>query len=426
MFDNLFLFIINRFKARYRRLKSIIKNLLLPLLVVVFAILYLGYYSIKMILLNLEKISGNAHYIVFAICFIMFFFTFLSEKSPLKLHPASILIFSGKEISNVIRAYFVIQFIKAFVICFFVAFVLSNLSLNYFAFQVFITLYYTYVLSTIGRYYIYNKGLNYYLFASILFIFILLNLQLYLGFYSSIIIIFIISIFLVFYYFRLLSIHVDYNKLFVDMALMNRAEYLASGNNLNEANAFRREVTAKKSRGLLLKVARFKNPLLQKNVITFSRINFGSVVFILVMYLIFIVVYKFDVFSFVLTMKELNLGKPILVFNQTTLVVNIINIISEQKNLLIHKSREGLYLTYTNSEMVKSFFILGFPLITAITLLAGFIFSVNIMIIACVFVLYSILLFVVLSFDKKKKVSIGDRFVTLSVFVISYLLFFSL
>src|SRR5699024_1773769 len=99
------------------------------------------------------------------------------------------------------------------------------------------------------------------------------------------------------------------------------------------------------------------------NLITFSRINLFISFYIFAIFTTILILYRFELFKFVTTIKELGIGVPILALHQALFINNIIELMSNQKNLLIVKSKEGLYLPYKDHEINKSFMVLCAPIL---------------------------------------------------------------
>lgn len=220
-----------------------------------------------------------------------------------------------------------------------------------------------------------------------------------------------------------MNIDFDFGKSFTDMVFINRASYLARGNTIEDAQGFVRETSAEKNRkNFIFKNIKLKNPLIQKNLITFSRINLFVSLYIFAIFTAVILLYKFELFEFVKTIKELGMGVPIVALHQALFINNIINLMTNQKNLLVLKSKEGLYLPYEKHEINKSFMVLGVPILLIATLMVGILFQKPIWIIGIGLLLYSIILLISLSFEKKKESNFFETIIYFFIFGVSYLL----
>lgn len=207
------------------------------------------------------------------------------------------------------------------------------------------------------------------------------------------------------------------------MVFINRANYLARGNVIEDAQGFVRETSAEKNRNnFILRNIKFKNPLIQKNLITFSRINLFVSFYIFAIFAAVIVLYRFEPFEFVKRIKELDIGIPIVALHQALFINNIIDLMSDQKNLLVIKSKEGLYLPYKKHEINKSFMVLGIPILLIATLMAGIFFQKSIWTIAIGLLLYSIILLISLSYERKKGADFFGTILYFAIFGVSYLL----
>lgn len=129
--------------------------------------------------------------------------------------------------------------------------------------QVFLTLWNLFTISIITRYFIYNKGLNFKILGSILIYIFALNFQLYINKYLAIILILYLT-YISFYSIKeALSININFNRFFTDIVFINKANYLARGNIIGDAEEFVREISAEKNRrSSIFKNINLKNPLI--------------------------------------------------------------------------------------------------------------------------------------------------------------------
>jgi hypothetical protein len=102
--------------------------------------------------------------------------------------------------------------------------------------------------------------------------------------------------------------------------------------------------------------------------------------------------------------------------------MNIYEMLAQQKELLISKSKEGLYLPYSKASIIKSFVVLGIPIQIIETFLIGIILSRPLYIILLVTLLYISLLIISMYIKKDKKV--GTRVLALNALILaaSYIL----
>lgn len=104
---------------------------------------------------------------------------------------------------------------------------------------------------------------------------------------------------------------------------------------------------------------------------------------------------------------------------------NILILIIEQKKLLVIKSNEGLYLPYSKYEIIKSFMILGVPLLWITTLIVGVILQKPLWLIFTTASLNSITLSISLFFNpiyNKQRSNFFEYFINILIFGVSYLL----
>lgn len=411
------------FKMKVREMKSMIKNLFIGLIIMgivfVFAVFQFG----KMIILNLELINLYRNQIVLGISIVLLIFTLIYKKMPLKWHPASMIYLSGAKFRRIFKLSLFKKATSHAALSILIALILNNFKMNFQTIQVFLSLWNLFIISVISRSFIYNKGLNIKIVGFLLIYATVMNVQLYINKYLSIILILYLTYISILCIRDALNTDFDFDKSFTDMVFINRANYLARGNVIEDTQEFVRETSAEKSRKIpILKNIQFKNPLIQKNLITFSRINLTISVYIFAIFAAIIVLYRFELFEFVKTIKELGIGIPIVALHQALLINNIINLIMEQKNLLVVKSKKGLYLPYKKYEITRSFMVLGVPVLLIITLMVGILFQKSIWTIGVESLLYSIILLISLSYEKKKGSDFFGTAIYFAIFGVSYLL----
>lgn len=116
------------------------------------------------------------------------------------------------------------------------------------------------------------------------------------------------------------------------------------------------------------------------------------------------------------------MGREIVALHQALFINNIIDLMTEQKNLLMIKNKEGLYLPYNKYEINKSFMVLGSPILFIATLMVGILFEKSIWRIGIGVFLYSIILLISLSHKKNKSKNFFGIIIFFVIFGASYLL----
>lgn len=411
------------FKMKVREMKSMIKNLFIGLMIMGIVFVFMVFQFGKMIILNSELINLYSNEIILGISIVFIIFTMIYRKAPLVWHPASMIYLSGYKFREIFKLSLFKKTISHVILSILIALILNNFKMSFQTIQVFLTLWNLFIISLMGRYFIYNKGFNIKIVSFLLIYTIALNFQLYINKYLAIILILYLTYISIYSTKEALSTDFDFDKSFTDMVFINRANYLARGNAIEDAQGFVRETSAEKSRkNFILKNIKFKNPLIQKNLITFSRINLFVSFYIFAIFIAVSVLYRFELFEFVKTIKELGIGIQIVALHQALFINNIIDLMADQKNLLMVKSKEGLYLPYKKHEINKSFMVLGGPILLIATLMAGVLFQKPIWIISIGSLLYSIILLISLSFEKKKGSDFFGTIIYFVIFGVSYLL----
>ena len=400
-----------------------IKNLFIGLIIMAIVFIFTVSQFAKMVIINSELIHYYSNQIVLGISIVFFVFTIIYRKVPLVWHPANMIYFSGRKFRKIFKLSIFKKIIPHIIVSILIALILNKFKINFRIIQIFLTFWNLFTISAISRYFIYNKGLNIKTLALLLIYIIALNFQLYMNKYLAIILILYLTYISFYTIIGALDTDLNFDKSFTDMIFINRASYLARGNIVEDAQGFVRETSAERSRkNPIFKKIKLKNPLIQKNIITFSRINLFISFYIFAIFTVVIVLYKFELFEFVKTIKELGMGKPIVALHQSLFINNIIDLMADQKNLLVLKSKEGLYLPYNKYRIDKSFMVLGTPMLLIASLMVGVLFQNPIWIIGIAFLLYSIILLISLSFEKKKDKDFLGTFVYFVIFGISYLL----
>ena len=409
-------------KMKIREMKSMIKNLFSGLVIIGIVFIFIAYQFGRMIILNLELINLYRNQIVLGISTVFIIFTIIYKKAPLVWRPASMIYLSGSKFHKILKLS-LFKNLSYGILGVFIALILNSFKMNFQLIQVFLTLWNLFTISVTSRYFFYNKGLNIKMVGFLLIYTIAVNLQLYINKYLAIILILSLTYLAILSILKVLNMDFDFDKSFKEMVFINKSNHLARGNIMEDAQEFVREISAEKSRkNPILKNIKFKNPLIQKNLITFSRINLSISVYIFAIFAAIIVSYRFELFEFVKTIKELDIGIPIVALHQALLINNIINLIMDQKNLLVVKSKKGLYLPYKKYEITKSFMVLGVPVLLFITLMVGILFRKSICEIGVEVLLYSIILLISLSYEKKKDSDFFGTAIYFAIFGVSYLL----
>lgn len=420
--NRLDIFLHYSIKMRKRALKSMLKNLYMGVLIISVIGFLAVFQTWKMISLNIDLIYTYRNILVLIVTLFIFVFTLSYKKTPLECHPASMIHLSGDKFQKIIQYRLYEKIILNIAISFVLSLVLVKFELNVQTLSIQVLIWNLLTLSVVVRHFVYNSESNKNKYKFYLIVhYVFLNIALYMSIYIKFFLLFIITSSSIYCVIRALKISLNFNKLFIELSYKNKVNYLARGNNLNDAQEFTREVSASKRRdNMLLKMIQCNHPLIQKNIITFSRINFFVPIYIFFILIVVIALYKFEIFEFVREIKNSGFGIQIVALHQAMVINNIVDIIVSQKTLLISKSREGLYLSYDKSEIAKSFFVLGAPIILFEVLIVGAIFRVSIVVIFSSFLLYCTVLYLYLRLEKKKKEDIS-RFISLIiVFTISY------
>lgn len=400
-----------------------VKNLFIGLMIMGIVFVFMVFQFGKMIILNSELINLYSNQIVLGISIVFIIFTLIYRKTPLVWHPAGMIHLSGSKFRKVFKLSLFKKAIPHVVLSILIALILNNFKMSFQTIQLSLTLWNLFTISAIIRYFIYNKGFNFKIVGFLLIHTIALNFQLYINKYLSIILILYLTCISIYSIRKVLNTNFNFDKIFTDMVFINRANYLARGNAIEDAQGFVRETSAEKNRNnFILKNIKFKNPLIQKNLITFSRINLFVSFYIFAMFTAVIVLYKFELFEFVKTIKELGMGVPIVALHQALFINNIIDLMANQKNLLVVKSKEGLYLPYKKHEINKSFMVLGIPILLVAPLMAGILIQKPVWIVGIELLLYSIILLISLSYERKKGTDFFGTIIYFAIFGVSYFL----
>lgn len=389
---------------RRRALRSIVKNLYIGLSIVVGISSFMVFQIWKMVSLNINVIHYYRHTILLILTVILFAFTLFYKKPPFEFHPASMLHLSGEKFQTMITYHLCKKVVSSLVISFLMAGVLVKCDLCLELLSMQVVIWNLLFFSVAIRHRIYHKGIDIKLCVILSSHSLLLNAIIYLPISLCIPLLFLMSFVSVYYMQRALTIVLDFNKLFIELSNINKVKYLARGNNLSDAQEFLREHSAQKHRkNAILKMVRCKDPLIQKHIITFFRINLFAPLYLSVILAIVIILYQFEVFAFVKAMKASGTAIKVVAFHQGLVINNIVELITSQKNLLMIKSKEGLYLPYSKMEIVNSFFIVGLPMIGFETFLVGLLLKVSVFKICTACLSYGIVFYIYLLFEKKKK-----------------------
>jgi hypothetical protein len=215
----------------------------------------------------------------------------------------------------------------------------------------------------------------------------------------------------------------DFDKSYNEMTFINRVSYVARHSMMPDMQQINREHMAQKARKRTFKRELTReNALYYKNLLTFSRLNTQVLAILSAVQFIIIVLYKFKILESIDFIAEMNLVKPILILCISLFIMNIYEMLAQQKELLISKNKEGLYLPYSKASIIKSFVVLGIPIQIIEIFLIGIILSRPLYIILLVTLLYTGLLTISMYIEKNKKV--GARALVLNALILaaSYIL----
>lgn len=422
MYD-LILLLKYKFKIKIRETNNMLKNYFVILVALFIVSSYLFFYFGKVIILNLETIRFYSNYIFAAISIITVLFILLKKRIPLEWHPANIIYLSKSKFQIIIKFSLFKKLISYVSLAVTLTAILKNIALDFQTIQMFLSLLNLFVISLTSRYMIYNKKFNLKILSVVFSYIAVLNFQLYLKKYlATAVIIFLIYISILEIK-KVMYIQFNVEKTFNDMIFINRIEAIARGRDIQNMQEINRETLAEKNRtNIIIKNLKFKNPIYNKNLITFSRLNVTITIYLFVLLLIAIVLYKLEIFEFVKEIKKLGLGLFIIALFLCSFIKNIITLIVDQKNLLLDKSEEGLYLPYKKTKIINSFILLGTPILLFLALFIGLIFQQSIWIIIVSLFFYLLSLLISLNYTIKTNLVVFEYVIFLIIFGISYLL----
>src|SRR5699024_6905851 len=228
------------FKMKGRALKSTIKNLYIGMIVMGTLLGVAVFQFGRMILLNLEVIIRYSNLIILGISVILLIFTLIYKRIPLEWHPASMIYLSGPKFRNILKLSLLKKTIPYALLSMLLAFILNNFKMSFQTIQVFLSLWNLFIISVVTRYFIYNKGLNIKIVGFLLIYTTVMNIQLYINKYLSIILILYLTYVSILCIRDALNIDFDFNISFTDMVFINKAKYLARKNTTADAQEFAR------------------------------------------------------------------------------------------------------------------------------------------------------------------------------------------
>lgn len=406
---------------RKRAFKALVKNLFLGLCIVC-AVSFLMIFQLwKIISLNLDQIHLYRFSILSAISLTLFLFSLFRKKTPLECHPADMIHLSGGKLQKIIIYKLFKKAAAGLFFSFLTAFLLMKFELNTRTFILQILIWNLLLSSLALRHIAYHGKKSLKLYLLLLLHYCFLNTAVYLPDCGSLLLLSAASCLSLYAVRHALNTALDFHKLFAELSRINRANYLARGNRPDEAREFVREVSAQKHRqSLLLRLIRSKNPLIQKNIISFSRISLFVPIYISLILASVILLYQFEIFGFVRALKASGFALEIVALHQALFIINIIELIANQKHLLISKSKEGLYLPYSKIETANSFFVLGLPILLLEVPIVGVIFKKSAVLISLSLFLYAAVFYICLLFEKKKKEDLFRAASFLAILAISY------
>lgn len=411
------------FMMRKRALKSIVKNLYIGLLIVIMITIFAFLQFWKMIHLHIDSMFYYRKVILFVLTVGTFLFTVFCKKTPLECHPASMIHLSGDKFQKILRYQLYKKVVGYGIFSFLMAFLLMKFDLRLLTVKIQIMLWNLWIVSLATRQIRYHQGRSYRRYFLLAAHYLLSNIVLYLGVYGGGILLVVMTSVSGYVLMRARNTRLDFHKLQMELIERNKANYLARANDLNDAQKLAREISAQKNRkNIILRNFRSRNPLIQKNIITFSRTGFFVPIYLAVILGIVILLYQWEIFEFVRVLKKSGFAIDVVVLHQVIVINNLIEWIASQKNLLVLKSKEGLYLSYGRKEIANSFFVIGLPMIVLEVLIIGVIFKRPVLSVMVTCLLYAAVFYLYLWFEKKKKEDLLRVAIYFAVLAISYYL----
>lgn len=414
--NDLRLFLRFCLKYRIRTLCALIKNLYKGLLIVFFLIGFFAIQSWKLMTLNRETLYLYRKEAFLLLCFLNFVFFVWNKKTPFLCHPASLHFFSGSKFKKILVFKLIQKLLKYTCTGFLLAFIFSKFQVTVQILTLQPVIWNLLTFSFAARFLIYHKAVSTRRVYSLFLIHALfLNLSLYAPSLLKWFILFATTSYSLFLIVQCTRIPIFTDDLLSELIHINRANDLTKGRNLSDAKEFCREISAKRHRkNFLLRLFRFNDPLLQKHLISFSRTNLFIAFYLFSVLILLLILYRFELFEFVIKIKNNGLGTQVLGIHQALMISNLFELIASQQDILIAKSQDGLYLPYSRKRISFSFFKIGVPVLTIELLIVGAVLRISILTILISFLLYVLLLLLILNLKSEKKGPLF-RFAILSV-----------
>ncbi len=185
-------------------------------------------------------------------------------------------------------------------------------------------------------------------------------------------------------YFQINNVLINRNLLLSELTTFDRIQHAARCNNFFEMQSIQLEANAmKKKKYSLTGELNTKNILLKKNILSLARTDLKIVIYLMTVSIVIL---------FLLS-RYMNVDIVIAAL-LGGVIINIKSIILKQKNNLLYKHRQGLYLSFSNNELNFSFFIIYIFFLTIVYISVIIILKLNFILSGLLFLVTTIVLFI--------------------------------
>ncbi len=360
------------YKIKKREIRAYIEHFGLIFLMMALMAVYSVFWVCRYLTTNLELLEICRESFLLGLYLFVTFHTFLSTRIPLLLQPAHLIHFNDFHLKKVfIKPAVTFKIIFYFLVSLLGSYLLSGFKVNGVMIVVAISLWNVLFISFFTRYKYYHgkrAGKISLVFGAYI---ALVALAMYVNIYFAGIILAILTLGSFKFLKTTDGISLAYDKTYNDLTFISKINFAARHFRMADMLQINRQQLASKNRRkTFFRQPNKGNALFQKNLLSFSRLNTKVLLILLLMKWLALFFSRFGGLK-ITFINNFGLQKLLTIYLAANFSIKYFRLFGEQKDLLVLKSKKGLYLPYSEGEVIKSFFLLGVPILLFDVFLTG-------------------------------------------------------
>ncbi len=406
---------------KIRELKALFKTFKFTLLAAFIILVYILYKFSIAYSINQKIIVTNGNYILMGLTIVIVSQALLTKKYPFIQNPCNMIYFS---IYDFKKYFLTLDFINKLIKHGMIAIIIGMLLLDINTISIFYIILFWNILfsSLVYRFLKYNKNNN--LKVNIFYI-IIIGLSI-LGIsnksysFISLVISIICNIFLV----RIIIYsHIKFDKIFRINEYNNRIQFASRHMIITDLEQITSETQVSKKRNKKYRKKLTKdNAIVEKIILSFKRTDLHLVRNLFIFLIIITIVYRLRLFKYIPLINLSRLDKIVVSYIIAIYFINVLQLFYNEFDSMIIKKREGMYLPFTDMEILFKFYSLIIPLNIIAIIIVSVILNSKLYLTVLVLLLYlilSVLYFYILYRFKNKNIK---SILSLLSIIVAYLL----